>query len=110
MPGRSWHCRCKCSVPAPRHFGISFSAASALALAAALLLTSRDDAAAGLYALLHPGARDDQGSLVGLWVASLHPYLRYSLGDSFRQSGLPVLTPPGASHLLRIALDFVQVE
>ncbi|MDB4974039.1 MAG: domain protein putative component of TonB system [Myxococcaceae bacterium] len=64
-------------VPAPRHFGASFSGASALALGCALLLVGRDDAAVGLYALLHPGAHDEQGSLVGLWVSELRAHVTY---------------------------------
>jgi Domain of unknown function (DUF4175) len=64
-------------VPAPRHFAATLGGASALALLSVVLLTGRDDAAAGLYALLHPGAHDAQGTLVGLWVSSLRARVSY---------------------------------
>ena len=67
-------------VPTPRHFGASFSGASLLALGCALLLASREDAAVGLYALLHPGARDPQGQLIGLWVAQLDARVSFPSG------------------------------
>jgi hypothetical protein len=64
-------------VPAPRHFASMVSGAFALALLCALLVAGRDDAAAGLYALLHPGAHDAQGTSVGLWVGSLRARVSY---------------------------------
>ncbi|HEY6882143.1 MAG TPA: hypothetical protein VI299_29135, partial [Polyangiales bacterium] len=64
-------------VPAPRHFGSMVWSALALVLVCALSFSTRDDAAAGLYALLHPGARDTQGSLVGLWVSTLRARISY---------------------------------
>ncbi|HEX5658686.1 MAG TPA: DUF4175 family protein [Polyangiales bacterium] len=64
-------------VPAPRHYASSVCGALALALLSALLISQRDDAAAGLYALLHPGAHDAQGTLVGLWVGSLRARVSY---------------------------------
>ncbi len=64
-------------VPAPTHYASHVSGALLVALAAAALLARRDDAAAGLYALLHPGAHDAEGTLVGLWVASLRARVTY---------------------------------
>jgi hypothetical protein len=93
-------------VPAPRHFGTTFSAASVLALGCAVLLSSRDDAAAGLYALLHPGARDEQGSLVGLWVSSLRAHVSYPASYARRPDDIAKLrslaVPEGA--LLELSL------
>src|SRR5262249_46849990 len=46
-----------------------------------------------------------QAEVALLWIGSLHPYLRYSLGDAILHSGLPVLVPASLTHPLRIALD-----
>ncbi|MEY4515296.1 MAG: hypothetical protein RLZZ450_7418 [Pseudomonadota bacterium] len=93
-------------VPAPRHFAAAFSLASLLALASGLLLTHRDDATAGLYALLHPGAHDEQGSLVGLWVSSLRAHVTYPASYPRDADDIPRLrslaVPEGA--LLELSL------
>jgi hypothetical protein len=64
-------------VPAPPHFRTSFLVAGGVTLLCALSLLTRDDAAAGLYAMLHPGLRNEQGSLVGLWVAGVKAKVTY---------------------------------
>ncbi|MDB4990329.1 MAG: hypothetical protein JWN04_5507 [Myxococcaceae bacterium] len=93
-------------VPAPRHFGTSFSSAVMLALACTWLLAKRDDAAVGLYALLHPGAHDEQGSLVGLWVSQLRAHVTYPTAFGRAEDNLPDLrslaVPEGA--LLELTL------
>ncbi|MET0342822.1 MAG: DUF4175 family protein [Polyangiales bacterium] len=61
----------------PRYFRAAAALAGAIAIGCALLLASREDASAGLYAMLHPGARDDQGTLSGLWVAGLRAQLTF---------------------------------
>ena len=88
------------AVPAPKHWGATFSGASALAVCCTLLLAQRDDAAAGLYALLHPGARDERGSLVGLWVAHVRAHVAYPSAFGREADDLPELrslsVPEGA--------------
>lgn len=64
-------------VPAPKHFRAAAALAATLAAASAFVLVSREDAGAGLYAMLHPGARDEQGALSGLWVSRLHAKLSF---------------------------------
>lgn len=64
-------------VPRPPRFRALSALGLGVALAAGLLLAAREDAAAGLYALLHPGSRDEQGQLVGLWVSGLRAHLTY---------------------------------
>jgi hypothetical protein len=97
-------------VPAPRHFGLTFSGAMALALGCALLLVRRDDAAAGLYALLHPGLRDEQGSLVGLWVAQVRAHVSYPAAFGRDEDNLPdvrsLSLPEGALLELVLAPRF----
>lgn len=93
-------------VPAPRNFAAVFSLAGLLAVASGVLLTQRDDATAGLYALLHPGAHDDQGSLMGLWVASLRAHVTYPASYPRNEDTIPRLrslaVPEGA--LLELSL------
>ena len=48
------------------------------------------------------GARLD--SLI-LWTGCLYPYLRFSLSDAYRQSGLPQLIPASLVAPARLALD-----
>jgi hypothetical protein len=94
-------------VPAPRHFAAAFSLASLLGLASGVLLTQRDDATAGLYALLHPGAHDEQGSLVGLWVSGLRAHVTYPASYGRRADDIARLrslaVPEGA--LLELSLS-----
>jgi hypothetical protein len=40
-----------------------------------------------------------------LWAGCLYPYVRFSLGDGYLRSGLPLLVPPGLAGPLRLALD-----
>lgn len=40
-----------------------------------------------------------------LWIGCLHPYLRFSLSPSFRQTGLPVLVDAELAPTLRVLLD-----
>lgn len=97
-------------VPAPRNFAAVFSLASLLALASGLLLTQRDDATAGLYALLHPGAHDEQGSLVGLWVSSLRAHVTYPASYPRGEDNIPRLrslaVPEGALLALTLRPRF----
>lgn len=42
-----------------------------------------------------------------LWAGSLYPYLRFTLSDSYLESGLPGLVPAGWLPLARTALDIL---
>jgi hypothetical protein len=50
-------------------------------------------------------ARRFELDTVALWVGCLYPYLRFSLGAGYAQSGLPQTIPPELAARLRPALD-----
>ncbi|MGB8507549.1 MAG: hypothetical protein WCD76_04010 [Pyrinomonadaceae bacterium] len=54
------------------------------------------------------GEHDRRGGRVDallLWTGTLYPYLRFSLGDGYLNSGLPQLLPAGWSPPARLLLD-----
>lgn len=60
----------------------------------------------GLLVLYHRrSGADVRLNAAALWVGTLYPYLRFSLGEAYARSGLPVLFPAEWLPSMRLGLD-----